>query len=184
MAAKVRPSQGGTARRVRIPVLSAPTPLDAYVIHTKVRESIGHRAPVVGQREIFGGTYKPRHPSAGLTISQTPLDERVYGDDTRLFRVTDIRGLRRGSFRPPNWPTTGHCDSYLVAEELPLHVAFGPHGTQVLELVELAESLTVDDVVVTGEREGESYAAAGFTSDRYRVGAFESVTASNGAQST
>jgi non-specific protein-tyrosine kinase len=39
-------------------------------------------------------------------------------------------------------------------------------------------------VVVTGEREGESYAAAGFTSDRYRVGAFESVTASNGAQST
>jgi tyrosine-protein kinase len=38
-------------------------------------------------------------------------------------------------------------------------------------------------VVVTGEGEGESSAAAGFTSDRYRVGAFESVAASSGAQS-
>lgn len=38
-------------------------------------------------------------------------------------------------------------------------------------------------LVVTGEGEGESYAAAGFTSDRYRVGAFESVAASSGAQS-
>jgi non-specific protein-tyrosine kinase len=38
-------------------------------------------------------------------------------------------------------------------------------------------------VVVTGEGEGESSTAAGFTSDRYRVGAFESVAASSGAQS-
>ncbi len=38
-------------------------------------------------------------------------------------------------------------------------------------------------VIVTGEGEGESYAAAGFPSDRYRVGTFESVAASSGAQS-
>jgi succinoglycan biosynthesis transport protein ExoP len=37
--------------------------------------------------------------------------------------------------------------------------------------------------VVTGEGEGESYAAAGFTSDPYRAGALEPVGASSGAQS-
>jgi succinoglycan biosynthesis transport protein ExoP len=37
--------------------------------------------------------------------------------------------------------------------------------------------------VITGEGEGESYAAAGFMSDRYRAGAFEQVGASSGAQS-
>jgi non-specific protein-tyrosine kinase len=37
--------------------------------------------------------------------------------------------------------------------------------------------------VVTGEGEGESYAAAGFTSDPYRAGAFDPVGASSGAQS-
>lgn len=38
-------------------------------------------------------------------------------------------------------------------------------------------------LVVTGEGEGESYAAAGLASDRYRIGAFESVAASSGARS-
>jgi polysaccharide biosynthesis transport protein len=37
--------------------------------------------------------------------------------------------------------------------------------------------------VVTGEGEGESYAAAGFTPDPYGVGAFDPVAASSGAQS-
>ena len=36
--------------------------------------------------------------------------------------------------------------------------------------------------VVTGEGEGESYAAAGFTSDRYRAGAFDPVGASTRAE--
>jgi Mrp family chromosome partitioning ATPase/capsular polysaccharide biosynthesis protein len=38
-------------------------------------------------------------------------------------------------------------------------------------------------LVVTGEGDGESYSAAGMTSDRHRVGALESVAASSGAQS-
>jgi hypothetical protein len=107
---------------------------------------VGHEPVEVGHRVVH---VPGELPGIGLVIAGRPTALRPYGR-TRVFRVTDIQGLERRSFTP-GWEDTGYCTSYLVAEELPLASAFGPHGVEVLRLVEQVERLSAEEIIVLGE---------------------------------
>jgi hypothetical protein len=135
---------------------------------------LGHRTIEAGQRV----THVPsEYPSIGLVIASRPTALLPYGS-SRVYRVTDIQGLEERSFTP-GWEDTGYCESYVVAEELPLASAFGPHGAEVLALVERVERLTADEIVTLGEL---SLTRGGFASDLIKRTGWE-VTKATGLDS-
>jgi hypothetical protein len=131
--------------------LSQRPPKDAYVVHSQVTASLGHPVPAVGDRVVHGVTYQSRYGGIGLVIHERPTDVSPYGPGSRVFRVGEIAGLRRGGFTPPDFPHHGLCQAYTVAEELPLAMAFGPQGVQVVKLLESFEQMDQAAIISVGE---------------------------------
>ena len=131
--------------------LSQHPPKDAYVVHSQITASLGHPVPAVGERVVHGVTYQSRFGGIGLVIHERPTDVTPYGPGSRVFRVVDIAGLRRGGFTPPDFPHHGLCQAYTVAEELPLAMAFGPQGAEVVKLLESVERMDQAAIISVGE---------------------------------
>ncbi len=127
----------------------AAQPAATYVVEwdPQIVGRLGDPCPVVGQRLGLADMTPPawfREPRR-FDIARDPIQLTTYGREARLFRVGEVINLDPKSFRTL-WPDSGYCDGYLVLEELPLALAFGPRGDRVLEIVGQIESLTAPEV--------------------------------------
>ncbi len=66
-----------------------------------------------------------------------------------LFRVGDVKGLLRRSFRDDI--DRGWCEALTILEEVPPTLAFGPGGEAAASIAARAASFSVDDIEAVGE---------------------------------
>jgi len=85
----------------------------------------------------------------GITLCQNPIEALSFWPG-RLFRVGEVKGLRRMSFTP-NHDSIGWCEAYTILEELPSTLVLGPNGAAVAALVERVTSLNADEIQQLGE---------------------------------
>ena len=119
-----------------------------YFVHWNPEIRRHERCPVVGERRDAKDTPAPSWfmgQPYRFELVREATDCHTYGPNARLFRVGEVEGLEERSFTA-KWPTTGYCEAYRVLEELPLAVAFGPHGDRALQIVTLTERMTSAEV--------------------------------------
>jgi hypothetical protein len=106
---------------------------------------VGRRAPEPGTTRLgaFGKVNPP------LAIHRREIDV-LLDDSSRLFAVEEVIGLEARSFKG-NWPDTGFAESYLVAEELPVALAYGPQAAVAIDIVSRLERLTAAQIKSLGQ---------------------------------